>query len=69
MITLLHALLCAKGGYTHMRHNEIRDTFAKNMHDVCYDVEAESALQLFQSESFIHRTSSTDENARLDISE
>ena len=30
-----HALHCGKGGYTHMRHNEIRDTFAKIMRDVC----------------------------------
>ena len=45
-----------------MRHNEIRDTFAKIMHDICYDVEVE-----LQGESFIHKTTSTHENARLDI--
>ena len=66
--TLSHALHCAKGGgYTHMRHIEIRDTFDKIMHDVCFDVEVERTLQLLQGESFIHITTSTDKNPRLDI--
>ena len=50
-----------------MRHNEIRDTFAKILHDLYYDVEFEPTLQLLQGESFIHKTTSTDEHARLDI--
>ena len=33
--TVSHALHCGKG-YTHMRHNEIRDTFAKIMRDDAY---------------------------------
>ena len=37
------------------------------MHYVCYDVEVEPTLQLLQGESLIHKTTSTDENARLDI--
>ena len=35
---LAHALPCAKCGYTHMRHNKIRDTFANVMKDICFDV-------------------------------
>ena len=50
-----------------MRHNEIYNTFAKILHNVCYDVEFEAALQLPQGESFIHKTNSTKENARLNI--
>ena len=50
-----------------MRHNQIRDNFAKLMQDVCYDVTVEPTLQLLQGESFIHKTTSTDENARLNI--
>ena len=53
-------------GYTHMRHNEIRVTVAKMMHYVCYDFEVEPTLQLLQGESLIHKSTSTDENARLD---
>ena len=37
------------------------------MHDICYDVEVEPTLQLLQGESFIHKTTSTDEKAQLDI--
>ena len=32
---LTHGLHCAKGGYTYMRHDEIRDTFANLKSDVC----------------------------------
>ena len=66
-LKLLLDLHCAKDGCTHVGHKEIRDTFDKMMHNVCYDVEVESILQLLQSESFIHKTIRTDENARLDI--
>ena len=45
-----------------MRHNEIRDTFARIMRDVCYDVEIEP-----KSESFNYRTTCTKDGARLDI--
>ena len=41
---MYHTLHCAKGGYTHLRHNEIRDTFAKLLGDVCNDVEIEPKL-------------------------
>ena len=47
-----HALHSAKG-HRHLRHNEIRDTFAKIIHDVCYDVDVEPTLQLLRRESFI----------------
>ena len=52
----LIALHCAKGGYKHMRHNEIRESFNKIKNDVCYDNEVEPTLQLLQGESFIHKT-------------
>ena len=65
---LSHALHCAEG-YTHMRDNEVQGTFSKSIHwnSNCYDVEVEPILQLLQGESFIHKTTSTDENARQDI--
>ena len=64
---LAHALHCAKGGYTHMRHNEIRDTFANLMKDVCFDVELEPKLQPLEGESFDNKTTTTEDEARLDI--
>ena len=50
-----------------MGHNDIRDTFFKLKHDVCYDVEVEPTHQLLHVESFVHKTTSTDKNARLNI--
>ena len=40
-----HALNCAKGGYTHLRQNEIREVFANLMDEVCHDVQIEPKLQ------------------------
>ena len=36
------------------------------MHDLCYDVEVEPALQMLEGESFYHNSTSTDDNARID---
>ena len=41
LFTLTHSLHCPKGGYTHLRHNESRDTFATLLDEVCHDVEIE----------------------------
>ena len=64
---LTHALHCAKCGCTHIRHNEIRDTFANLMNEVCYDVEIEPKLQPLQGESFVNKSTTTEDEARLDI--
>ena len=50
-----------------MRHDAIRDTFSELMNEVCYDVEIEPHLQSLQGESFDHRTTTTEDEARLDI--
>ena len=42
---LSQAVHCAKGGYTHLRHNEIRDVIANLMDDVCHDVQIQPKLQ------------------------
>ena len=65
--TVAHSLHCGKGGYTHMRHDEIRDTFAKIMKDVCFDVEVEPKLQRLEGESFEYKSFCTEDEARLDI--
>ena len=64
---LTHTLHCAKGGYTHIRHNEIRDTSANLMNEVCHDVEIEPKLQPLQGESFVNNSTTTEDEARLDI--
>ena len=58
-----HALHCAKGGYTHLRQNESRDTFAKFLGDVCNDVEIEPKLQPLEGETFDNKSTSTEDEA------
>ena len=62
-----HALNCPKCGYSHIRHNDIRDSFANRLNEVCNDVEVEPCLQALQRETFANRTSSIDDDAELDI--
>ena len=50
-----------------MRHNEIRDTFANLISEVCFDAEIEPKLQSLQGESFVNNSTTTDEDARLDV--
>ena len=64
--SLTHAQHCAKGGYTQLRHNEIRDVFANLMDDVCHDVQIEPKLQSLDGEIF-SSNSTTNDDARLDI--
>ena len=65
--TVAHSQHCGKGGYTDMRHDELRDTFAKTMKDVCFDVEVEPKLQRLEGESFEYKSTCTEDEARLDI--
>ena len=65
--TLTHSLHCPKGGYTHLRHNETRDTLATLLDEVCHDVEIEPKLQSLEGESFHNKTTTTEDDARLDI--
>ena len=66
-VTLTHSVHCPKGGYTHLRHNEIRDTYATLLDEVYHDVEIEPKLQSLESESFHNKTTTTEDDARLDI--
>ena len=61
-----HALTCATGGHTAMRHNEVRDHFASYLRKVAHDVVVESPLQL-AGERFPLRSTSTEEFARLGV--
>ena len=62
-----HALYCAKGRYTHIKHNEIRDRFANLLSEVCFDAEIEPKLQSLQGESFVNNSITIDEEAQLDV--
>ena len=60
-----HALTCATGGYTAMRHNEVRDLFASYLRKVAHDVVVEPPLQRLAGDRFPLRSTSTEEFARL----
>ena len=48
----MHALTCTTGGYTAMRHNEVRDQFASYLRKVAHDVVVEPPLQPLAGERF-----------------
>lgn len=62
-----HALSCPTGGLPTLRHNEVRDLLASLLAKVCHDVVVEPGLQPLSGEQFHRRSTSTDEEARLDI--
>ena len=65
--TVAHSLHCPKGGYTHLRRNEIRDCFRELLNQVCHDVEIEPKLLPLQGESFASNSVTKYDEARLDI--
>ena len=58
-----HALSCPSGGYTIHRHNDIRDTTAALMAEVCREVTVEPRLQPTTGEEFTYRSANTGEDA------
>ena len=65
--TIDHALSCPTGGFTIVRHNEVRDLLANLLTEVCHDVSVEPHLQPLSGESLSLRTASIEDNARLDV--
>ena len=49
-LTVDHCLSCSHGGYTIMRHNELRDITADLLQEVCSDVQVEPPLQPLSGE-------------------
>ena len=62
-----HVLLCPKGGFPIIQHNEVRDFTANLMTEVCHDVCVEPNLQPITGEVLSHATAISDDGARLDI--
>ena len=63
-----HAMVCKKGGFVCIRHDEVRDITAKMLQEVCHDVTTEPILLPLDGERFIHRTANTSNDARVDVS-
>ena len=62
-----HALICHKGGYPSIRHNEIRDLSAALLSEVCSSTSIEPGLQPLSGEDLDYETANRDKEARLDI--
>ena len=63
-----HTMICPKGGYVHLRHNQIRDIEAKLLSEVCHDVVIEPPLLPLTGEQFPLRSTNEAAEARLDVS-
>ena len=59
-------MICKKGGFTTMRHNELRDLEAELLNTVCKDVQIEPVLQDITGE-ILNPGANKSADARLDI--
>lgn len=65
--SVTHAFSCSKGALPILRHNAIRDIMAEMLTEVCPNVGIEPTMQPLSGETFRLKSTSTDDNARLDI--
>ena len=65
--TVEHAFSCPFGGFPSLRHNDIRDTTACLLSEVCHNVALEPSLMPLSGERLRHKTANTEDGARLDI--
>ncbi len=63
-----HAMICLKGGFPTIRHNEVRNITADLISEVCLDVAIEPRLNPLSGECLQNHTANRDEEARLDVS-
>ena len=63
-----HAMICKKGGFISLRHNNLRDITYELLSEVCKGVENEPVLQPLTGESLKYQTAKTENNARMDVS-
>ena len=61
-------MICPKGGFICIRHDEVRDITGAMLKEICKDVDIEPPLQHLSGETFTYKTANTEPNARLDIS-
>ena len=66
--SLNHTLVCMKGGYVSMRHNNLRDMEATFLREACRDVKTEPPLLPTTAENLQTASGEPPSRARLDIS-
>ena len=62
-----HVLSCSYGGFSSIRHSEIRDITAHLMSKVCHNVGIEPELQPLTGERFHFRSANVEDGARMDV--
>ena len=64
---LQHALSCKKGGFVSLRHNDLRNSIALLLKNVCKDVTTEPLLSPLTGENLTGQSANKSDEARLDI--
>ncbi len=62
--TVEHSLICSRGGFPSIRHNELRNIMAGFLTEVCHN---EPPLQPLSGEQLTLRTANSEDGARLDV--
>ena len=60
-------MFCPYGAFPTLRHNELCDTTAKLLTELCHNVGTEHILQPLSGEVLKRRSANCDDGARLDI--
>lgn len=66
-MTADHALVCHKGGYPSIQHNEIHNFAATLLSEVCSNTATEPTMQPLSGEDFHHQSANCEQEARADI--
>ena len=66
-LSIDHAMICHKGGFPTLHHNEVQDLTAELLLQTCHCVSIEPRLQPLHDEEFPFRSANRDEEARVDI--
>lgn len=65
--TTAHAMVCPRGGFPTVRHNEVRDILGDLLTEVCRDVAVEPQLAPLSGERFAASSTNTSPEARVDL--
>ena len=63
-----HAMVCKKGGFLCIRHDEVRDIAADLLREVCHEVTVEPTLLPLTGKQLAYLTANRTNEARLDVS-